>query len=371
MSDVEDPYLVPGTDNVLHNKHGITNKAKLDDAESELAGLRMREFDKIPPPVQGNFDEKHLDAIHEKLFSDTYYAKGEHEFPIAGAKRVIGIQKKHDPDYPVPGHPHPDGNLDARLEYAFEQLKKDNNLQGIDDDKTFVDKLAKHTTEIWEAHKYREGNSRSMKVFTQQLARSTGRDIDLEKILEDKIDYRQAMKVSAFGNPEPLKQLLSRALTNSRVRRIKETPAQYKPSEQTADKVLVNSATTTLDTETEKQFDKLKAPLEADKKKLEFKVGKLETQVAQFNDMKEPLIGKSNHRNVGVLLENRLSAAKHQLYEFSKIYRTELPKLRKKAAKIAETKHPEALAVVSNNREAVKQQRQQVRTRAALTRSSR
>lgn len=80
---VDDPYLVPGTDNVLHNKHGITDKATLDDVESELAGIRMDEFDKIPPPVQGNFDEQHLRDIHRNIFSDTYYAKGEHKFPIA------------------------------------------------------------------------------------------------------------------------------------------------------------------------------------------------------------------------------------------------------------------------------------------------
>ena len=358
MSSPDDPYLIPGTD-VLHNKHGITNKTKLDERESELAGIRIREFRKNPPPVQGKFDDKHLGRVHAYIFQDTYFAKGEHEFPIAGEKRVIGITKKHDPDYPHPDHPHPDGNLDKRLEYAFDQLKKDNNLQGIKDDKTFIEKLAQHTTEIWLCHQFREGNSRSMQVFTRQLARSTGRDISLAKILEDKLNYRETMKVSAFGNPEPLKQMLSRALSNGRAKQVKESTPRYEPSQQPTDKALVKSAMATLDAETEKQFSKLKAPLEADKRKLETKVGQLKTQLQQFTAAKAPLVGKSNHRNVGVMLENRLTAAKHDLYEFSKQYKTEVPKLRKQAGRIAEKKHPEALATISKSKDTAKVQQQQ------------
>lgn len=367
MAAGDDPYLVPGTDNVLHNKHGITNKAKLDEAESELAGIRMDDFDRNPPPIQGVFDNKHLQDIHRYIFQDTYFAKGEHEFPIAGEKRIIGIRKKHDPEFPHPDHPHPDGNLDKRLDYAFDQLKKDNNLKDIKDDNVFLDKLAHHTTEIWECHQMREGNSRSMKVFTQQLARSTGRDIDLEKILDDKISYREAIKVSVFGNSEPLKQLLSRAMTNARGKQVEEAQPRYQPK-QLDETALAKNATATIAVETEKQFSELKAPFEATKGELETTVANLQTQLKQYTQTKTPLIGKANHRNVGVMLENRLSAAKHDLYEFGKKYKTEIPKLRKQAARVAEKKHPKAVGILSAHKEAVKKP-QQGRTKEAPTRT--
>lgn len=197
-----------------------------------------------------------------------------------------------------------------------------------------------------------------MQVFTKQLARSTGRDISLAKVLEDNLNYRETMKVSAFGNPEPLKQLLSRALSNGRTEQVRESAHRYETPQQPTDKALVKSAMATLDAEAEKQFSKLKAPLEADKKKLESKVGQLKTQLKQFTDTKEPLVGKSNHRNVGVMLENRLTAAKHDLYEFSKQYKTEVPKLRKQAGMIAEKKHPAAIATISKNKETAKVQQQ-------------
>jgi len=343
VSDVDDPYLVPGTENVLHNKHGITNKAKLDDAESELAGIRMREFNKNPPPVQGIFDLQHLCDIHRFIFQDTYFSIGEHNYPIAGEKRVIGIKKKFDPDFPHPDHPHRDGNLHKRLDYAFDQLKKDNRLQGMEDNNKFLDKLVEHTTEIWECHPFREGNSRACKVFTQQLVRSTGRDINLEKILDDKINYREAMKVSVFGNPAPLKALLERGLTTSH-QQVREKTYEYGPVKDA--QAEVKTARDTIAADTEKNLIQLKAPLQTEKKQLELKTEELKTQLDHYNKTKPPLLGKSNHRNVGLLLETRLVAAKHDLYEFNKKYKVALPRLRKQAARIAETKHPGAVAIL-------------------------
>lgn len=207
-----------------------------------------------------------------------------------------------------------------------------------------------------------------MKVFSRQLARSTGRDLDLKVLREDKISYREAMKVAAFGNSGPLRELLSRALSNANVKEIKEKPSRYQLVERDT-KTIVKDASGTLEAETQKQFNKLKSPLDTAKKKLESKVGDLKTQLQQYNDTKEPMIGKSNHRNVGMMIENRLAAAKHDLYEIGKQYKAQVPILRKQAAKIAEKKHPEAVAVVSKHKETIKAQLQQGRAKETPTRS--
>jgi cell filamentation protein len=67
----EDPYVYPGT-NILRNKLGIHDADLLDFHERELATQRGREgFPK------GNFDLKHLQAIHRHLFQDVYDWAGE------------------------------------------------------------------------------------------------------------------------------------------------------------------------------------------------------------------------------------------------------------------------------------------------------
>ena len=135
----KDPYLYPGSD-VLINRLGINDRATLQTIESELVESRVQELLKTSLP--GNFDQKHLEGIHEHLFKDVYFKKGEHTPAFAGAVRVIGIEKSTDTGIDFP---HPLGGIDSlknRLDYAFEQLGKDRNLTGMTEDpERFATKL--------------------------------------------------------------------------------------------------------------------------------------------------------------------------------------------------------------------------------------
>ena len=64
MSD--DPYLWPGTA-ILRNKLGILDAELLDYHERELVTQRIRQG-----VLGGNFDLRHLQAIHLHLFQDIY-----------------------------------------------------------------------------------------------------------------------------------------------------------------------------------------------------------------------------------------------------------------------------------------------------------
>jgi len=67
MVSPKDPYLIPGIEQeVLHNKQGLTDNAALALAEQGHANDRIKEM--LVTPVKGNFDQKHLEKIHEKLF---------------------------------------------------------------------------------------------------------------------------------------------------------------------------------------------------------------------------------------------------------------------------------------------------------------
>ena len=77
MSD--DPYVYAGT-SVLRNRLGILNADELDRLERQL--VRERILEGIP---SGDFDLRHLKAIHHHLFQDIY--------EWAGKIRTVEISK--------------------------------------------------------------------------------------------------------------------------------------------------------------------------------------------------------------------------------------------------------------------------------------
>ncbi|SFB19300.1 cell filamentation protein [Rhizobium sp. NFR07] len=74
-----DPYVYPGS-HVLRNKLGIQDAEKFDYHEREIVVFRSRQGIPI-----GNFDLKHLRAIHRHLFQDI--------FDWAGEIRTVEISK--------------------------------------------------------------------------------------------------------------------------------------------------------------------------------------------------------------------------------------------------------------------------------------
>ena len=69
-----DRYCYPESD-VLRNKLDIRNQAALDAFEADATAIRMIEL--IESPITGDFDFKHLLALHYHLFQDIYDWAGE------------------------------------------------------------------------------------------------------------------------------------------------------------------------------------------------------------------------------------------------------------------------------------------------------
>ena len=61
----------PDKRDVLRNLLEITSNSQLKDAEFRLTHIRMTEIDQGHGP-QGDFDKKHLKAIHQHIFQDVY-----------------------------------------------------------------------------------------------------------------------------------------------------------------------------------------------------------------------------------------------------------------------------------------------------------
>lgn len=201
-----DPYVYPGT-TVLKNKLGIRDYATLQRAENDFSGVRIEQL--YASPIEGKYDFDHLKAIHKHIFQDVYDWAGEPRTIDMGKGESVlsGLSVA----YPSPNAPFPPDNLHNRADYAFEQLAKDNYLKDLDA-ASFATRLANHSTEIWEVHPFREGNTRATTAFVRQLARDAGHPLTGELSRAPR-ELRDAFVLSTNGSPEALKALIDNAMS--------------------------------------------------------------------------------------------------------------------------------------------------------------
>ena len=81
-----DPYVYPET-NVLRNLRDIRDAGQLNKFEAIATTRRTIELEH--EPIQGQFDARHLQAVHHHIFQDV--------FEWAGAFRTVNISKSGDP----------------------------------------------------------------------------------------------------------------------------------------------------------------------------------------------------------------------------------------------------------------------------------
>jgi cell filamentation protein len=65
-----DPYLDPQSE-ILYNRLGLSDQAELDAAELKFSARTFAEL--MGEPLPGGFDQKHLQAIHRRLFEKVYF----------------------------------------------------------------------------------------------------------------------------------------------------------------------------------------------------------------------------------------------------------------------------------------------------------
>lgn len=157
-----DPYLLPGAD-VLRNRCSITDATVLADFELTASLARVAELER--QPMEGDFDLRHLCAVHRRIFGDVY--------DWAGMIRTVDIAKgmyfcRSDV-------------IESESRRVFGAIARDSYLTGLSRD-TFVVKLADHWGEVNALHPFREGNTRTQRVFFQQLAHVAGWPIDWAKL---------------------------------------------------------------------------------------------------------------------------------------------------------------------------------------------
>ena len=186
-----DEYLDPAS-GVLRNRFGIVDAAILEMTEADLVAARSREL--VRNPLKGQFDLRHLQAIHHYLFGDLY--------EWAGELRTVDISKN---DNMFAHHAH----IVSAAELIFERLAAEQYLAGLDAD-AFSSRVAYFLGEINALHPFREGNGRAQREFISHLAQANGYYIAWEKVLPSEL--LQASIESFRGNTSKLSAIIKQNL---------------------------------------------------------------------------------------------------------------------------------------------------------------
>ena len=182
--------LYPGTD-VYVNYFGLQDQKKLDEIETLIVSVRMAEL--LKNEFDGLFDFDHLRAVHFQLFSDIY--------PFAGKSRYIPITRRTM--FCLPQY------IDSMAGEIFIKLREERYLRNQEFEE-FVDNLAYFMAEVHALHPFLDGNTRTMRIFFQQLSHQAKwhinpSDTDDSRLLEADI-------ASLEGDYQPLISLLHSAV---------------------------------------------------------------------------------------------------------------------------------------------------------------
>ncbi len=156
-----DPYCFPGA-NILRNIPGILDAKELQRVESNLAALRGQTVEDNPPL---RTDLPYLKSIHRTLFGDVYPWAGE-------TRRDLGrmVKTRENGSVVVYGD---SAFVDNELARMFSLLAAEDYLKGLPIDR-FAVRAAFFYGELDAIHAFREGNSRTLRLFFHGVAHNAG-----------------------------------------------------------------------------------------------------------------------------------------------------------------------------------------------------
>ncbi|WP_426117316.1 Fic/DOC family protein [Massilia sp. PWRC2] len=177
--------------------------------EGDLTSSRIAEL-KVNP-VAGNFDLRHLREVHRRIFQDLpsagfpEYTPGEYRTPVPPG---VDWQKCRVLDA-APGqffvaYSKMDEAAQRRLETTLAQVEPD--LLGQLNPQEFAHTISKLYSELDYIHPFPDGNSRTLRSFTAELAEKAGYRIDWERFDtthqgRDKLYIARDLAVNKIAKP--------------------------------------------------------------------------------------------------------------------------------------------------------------------------
>jgi fido (protein-threonine AMPylation protein) len=158
--------------------------------EASLVAGRVKELQENP--VHGNYDAAHLRETHRYLFQDLPRARlwnydiapGEYRKETISWSKERRLESMNGengrpPDVSFTSYSRMDKKSIEKLNSVLEEAKP-GNFKGLDK-KSFVEKMSVLYSDLDYLHPFREGNSRTLRTFTEQLARESGYKLNWKK----------------------------------------------------------------------------------------------------------------------------------------------------------------------------------------------
>jgi cell filamentation protein len=148
------------------NLGDIRDQKALDRFEAQIASASIARLS--IDPIKGSFDTRRLQETHRRIFGNVYPWAGEF-------RKGIGMMAKNRSGFVVAYGPSE--NVPVALADTFAKLTAEGDLLGLDRE-AIAARLAYYYSELDAIHAFREGNSRTLRAFTSDLARSAGHRLD-------------------------------------------------------------------------------------------------------------------------------------------------------------------------------------------------
>lgn len=144
------------------------------DIEREITAVRI---DRLKAsPIKGNYDFKHLSAIHKRIFDKLYDHAGQKR-----PKTEIWAKQGHMSFRSIFADID---NAEKMVDDARDKLGDFKNLAKEE----FVDKFTEAYAEVNQAHPFEEGNGRATRTMFEQLADEAGYKLDLSEVPKQQWD---------------------------------------------------------------------------------------------------------------------------------------------------------------------------------------
>jgi len=194
----------------MHGTGKPLTKEQRDQLEADLTFPRIVELELNP--VQGQFDAAHLKEINRRIFQDlpgaglTDITPGQYRPASPAGKdwyKNRGLSVANKQTFFV-AYSSMDASAQTRLDTALQSA--DPAKLGKLKTKGFTDAIAKLYVELDYLHPFSDGNSRTLRTFTRQLAREAGYNIDWERFNKGKggrdvLYIARDLSVNALAEP--------------------------------------------------------------------------------------------------------------------------------------------------------------------------
>lgn len=183
---MEDPYVYKGT-NVLINTLNIKDYDRLEFVEKEFTTVRLKDIAR-GLLTEGLYDVQYFKQFHRYIFGDIY--------PWAGEFRKINIFKNETAlnGYPLKFMDYE--SIKSHLTWTFSNMNKTEWSSLTVDEQTHH--FAHFMSEIWRAHAFREGNTRTTITFLSEFAKFTGLNLQSSLFVKHAAYMRKALIASVF-----------------------------------------------------------------------------------------------------------------------------------------------------------------------------